>query len=138
MKRRVRGGVTRVAAAILVVVMLVGVLRAGDRYFYCPTMRAVIDAPCCAGDRHSDDDDTAALEVRSRDCCEEHRLGSLPSAAVAPNAAPFDAPVLAVLPPVTALSHPLSTSADPRFAHDNRAGPASNARHRAELMVFLN
>lgn len=127
----------RIAAGVLAMAMLVGLLRGGARYFYCPMMRAVIDAPCCA-DRHAGADFDETLELRSRGCCEEHVVGKLPSGAVAAARVPCDAPLLAVLPPVTALSHPLSTLDTSRFEHQNRAGPASTARHRAALMVFLN
>jgi len=136
--RRARRVAARVAAGILAVIVLVGVLRGGARYFYCPMMQTIIDAPCCPGDGHPDDERATAAEARSRDCCEAHTLRTLPSGAVASAPTPCDAPLLAVLPRVTALSHPLSTVADPRFEREDRAGPASTARHRAELMAFLN
>lgn len=133
-----RRAAAAVAAALLAVVVLVGVMRAGARYFYCPMMRVVIDAPCCAGDGRNDEDLTGSVEVRSRDCCEERVLGKLPSGAVTCPPAIVDAPLLAVVPPVTVASRALPVARPSRFEHEGRAGPRASARHRAELMVFLN
>lgn len=136
--RRVRRAVAPIAAALLAIVVLVGVTRAGARYFYCPMMRAVIDAPCCEGDERSEEDQTDSVEVRSQDCCEEHVLAKLPSGAASHAPPMLDAPLLAVSPPVTVTSRALAVAVPSRFEHENRAGPSWSARHRAELMVFLN
>jgi hypothetical protein len=137
--RRLRGLVGPALAAVLALVMLVGVMRAGARYFYCPTMHMVIDRPCCAGDgdpRRADEDAFVA-EVRSRDCCEEHVLGKLPSAAVSSATPLADVPLLAVVAPLFVPVRALPLAAPSRFEHDTRAGPKALARHRAELMAFL-
>lgn len=142
MLRRARKAAAPLAAALLAVVMLLGVVRAGARYFYCPMMHAVIDAPCCDGDARSGgdpNDPTDSAEVRSRDCCEAHMLRQLPRAAVSPSPTVSDAPLLAVVPPVTLFAfREVPVASVSRFAHEDRAGPRALARHRAELMVFLN
>lgn len=137
---RPRRGLLRVAALLATVTMLIGVVRAGGRYFYCPMMHVVIDAPCCAGDRRSssDEDRADSVEMRSSDCCEEHVLRKLPSGAVSPAPPVFDAPLVAVISAVAVTYHAPPEVTRSRFDHENRAGPASTARHRAELMVFLN
>jgi hypothetical protein len=78
-------------------------------------------------------------ELRSRDCCEHHVLGRLPS--VGSLGAPpllMTSPVLAVLPAPTADGHGTAPIAVLRLDHEGRAGPKVSARHRAELMVSLN
>ena len=129
----------RLAAGLVALVVLLGVLRGGARYFYCPMMDAVIDAPCCGADGHAGvGADRDALELRSLGCCEEHVIGKLPSAALFAPAAPLETPLLALVPPPTTLLAGSARGAGARFDHDNRAGPASTRRHRAECMVFLN
>lgn len=132
--------VLRVAAALLAVVMLVGVLRAGASYVYCPSMQTVSDAPCCSGDRRAHHDDAPAMEMRSRDCCERHVVDKLPSSAGATAAAShlLIAPLVAVLPASTLDRRAGSRDACHGCDQEGRAGPKAAARHRAELMVSLN
>ena len=139
--RRLRAWLGRAASVIVAVVMLVGVLRAGSRYVYCPSMQMVTDAPCCAGDghrRHSDAEPT--IELRSRDCCEHHVLGKLPAVVGGATHAPqaFAAPLLATLPPPTLDTTTTLVAVRARLEGDCRAGPIASARHCAELMVSLN
>lgn len=143
MTRRPRAWLARAASVIVAVVMLVGVLRAGSRYVYCPSMQMVTDAPCCAGDGHRghrDADGDTTIELRSRDCCEQHVLGKLPAvvggAVHVPQA--FAAPLLATLPPPTFDTTTTLVAVRARLQGDCRAGPMASARHRAELMVALN
>lgn len=139
-----RGRLTaRILAAFVAFVTLVAVLRAGASYVYCPSMQRVMDAPCCSGDSptaHEHDGDSATLrELRSRDCCEQHTLGKLPS--VGSLGAPphlLASPVVAVLPVPTFDSLRSAPSAVARLDHEGRAGPMASERHRAELMVALN
>lgn len=134
-----RSVATRLSAIVLAVCVLVGTVRSGSRYFYCPTMHMVMDAPCCGGDRPTlDEQEPSALEARSRDCCEEHRLGTLPPGGIATSPDPLNAPLLGVLPAVAVHHRAQSWAPEERFEHQNRAGPKASARHRAELMVFLN
>ena len=131
----------RALAALVAFVTLVAVLRAGSSYVYCPSMQRVMVAPCCSGDSLTphDDDGDSATELRSRDCCEHHVLGSLPS--VGSLGAPphlLASPILAVLPAPTGDCHRRAPLAALRLDHEGRAGPKVSARHRAELMVSLN
>lgn len=129
-------------AALVAFVTLVAMLRAGSSYVYCPSMQRVMDAPCCAGDSligGDDGDGDTATELRSRDCCEHHVLGSLPS--VGSLGSPphlLASPILAVLPAPTVALHRSAPFAALRLHHQGRAGPMVSARHRAELMVSLS
>ena len=126
----------RVAPLVIVLGVLTGVLRGGTRYFYCPAMEAVMGAACCGGSHASAHREQP--NVQSPDCCEERVHGRLPLAATTHvGTMVFDAPLLAILPVVTALPRPF---VDPRVrvTHHERAGPRSAAQRRAELMVFLN
>ena len=131
----------RALAALVAFVTLVAVLRSGGSYVYCPSMQRVMDAPCCSGDSqgaHDDDGDTAT-ELRSRDCCEQHVLGSLPpvgSLGAQPQL--LASPIVAVLPAPTVACHRSAPTAALRLHHEGRAGPMVSARRRAELMVSLN
>jgi hypothetical protein len=140
MRRRMRAWLARVASVVVAVVMLVGVLRAGSSYVYCPSMKMVTDAPCCAGDgHHRGDDGDSTSEVRSRDCCEQHVLAKLPAVgttAYAPHT--FSAPLLATLPAPAVDTSTTLVAPRARFERECRAGPIALARHRAELMVALN
>lgn len=134
-----RSWLARLTAALLAVLMLAGVLRAGASYVYCPTMRMVADAPCCSGDRSDQHEDADTIQVRTRDCCEKHVVGQLPAvrgAATTPHA--LAAPLLAVLPAPTTAPERSDLNVGLRFDHEGRAGPIAAARHRAELMVSLN
>ena len=67
---------------LVALVVLVGVARAGSRYFYCPVMDTVLAEPCCG--RHAtvghDDPATPDSQITRRECCEEATLASLPDA----------------------------------------------------------
>ncbi|HSO39596.1 MAG TPA: hypothetical protein VLT33_44020 [Labilithrix sp.] len=139
--RRTRAWLARVASAIVALVMLVGVVRGGSRYVYCPSMQTVLDAPCCAGDRHAaHGEDEIVIELRSGDCCEQHVLGKLPAVAGGAVATPLAsaAPLLATLPAPPFATTALLVAVRARVEGDCRAGPVASARHRAELMVALN
>lgn len=134
-----RSRLARVAAALLAVLMLAGVLRAGASYVYCPAMRMVADAACCSGDRSAEHEDADTIQVRTRDCCEKHVVGRLPAVRGAVTAAhALAAPLLAVLPAPTTGPERSDLNVGFRFDHEGRAGPIASARHRAELMVSLN
>jgi hypothetical protein len=136
---RGRAILARVAAALVAVVMLVGVLRAGASYSYCPAMQMITDGPCCPGDRRAQHEEGDVVQLRARDCCEQHVLAKLPSAGGTSAPLPLIAPALvAVLAVPTAEPHQTGLNAALRFDHEGRAGPIAAARHRAELMVFLS
>jgi hypothetical protein len=133
-----RGPLARVAAALVALIVLVGVLRAGASYVYCPMMQQISEASCCAGDREADDDATTAT-IASRDCCEHHVLGKLPKTAAPSVPTPLLAtPLVAVLPAPSAELVSATSNPAAHFEHEGRAGPRAAARHRAELMVSLS
>lgn len=132
-----RSFVLVIAAAALIATMV----RGGARYFFCPPMQAVMDAPCCGADaNHAADGEDAddASSVRAPDCCQERRYGTLPAFAGASAAAPPPMSAVVAVLPATDLS--LSVGFVPvraRVAHPVRAGPPRYAsERRAELMVF--
>lgn len=137
---RGRALLARAGAALLAVLVLVGVLRAGASYSYCPTMEMVTDAPCCPGDRHAEHQEAAGSpQLRARDCCEKHVVGKLPSVdgiGATPHVLP--PALVAVTASSAAALDRAGTSTRPRIAHDGRAGPIAMARHRAALMVSLD
>ena len=136
-----RAWLARAASVVVAVVMLVGVMRAGSHYVYCPSMQMITDAPCCAGDGHrGHGDGDTTIELRSRDCCEQHVLGRLPDVVGAAVHAPraFAAPLLATVPPPTVDTTATLVAVRARLEGECRAGPMASARHRAELMVALN
>ena len=74
-------------ALLGVLVMLVaGLLRSGQRYVYCVGMQAILTHACCAG--HADADGvepassmtpSAVMDETPDPCCELHRLRDLPA-----------------------------------------------------------
>jgi hypothetical protein len=134
--RSARGAGRGLLTAVVVAVLVLGVLRAGSRYFYCDAMGTAFANPCCGG-AHHEDADSAQVEARPDDCCKARSLGSLPFASIPilppPPAAPFVAVVqndavapLQVPPPRGAIG-----------ANPTGPPPDSPSTHRTRLMVFL-
>lgn len=135
---RGRAVLVRIAATLVAAVMLVGLLRAGASYFYCPAMEMVTDAPCCPGDRRAAHEEEDIAQLRARDCCEEHVVAKLPSAGGTSGPPHLTAPSLVDVHAVPKVKLPWAApTAACRFDHEGRAGPVATARHRAELMVSL-
>lgn len=136
--RLVRATVARLGAITVAIALLVGVLRSGKSYFFCPMMTAVFDAPCCGGDDHGDEEDNGVSEFRAPDCCQAKRIGSMPASALStvPDVCP--APCVAVLPArdrADAFDVGASTVG---YTQPARAGPPTANERRAELMVWLS
>jgi hypothetical protein len=127
-----RGLLTAVIAAVLVL----GVLRAGSRYFYCDAMGTVFANPCCGG-AHHEDADSAQMEARPDDCCKARSLGSLPFASIPMLPSPPAAPFVAVVQNHAVA--PLQVSPPRRAIGAKPTGPPpiSLSTHRTRLMVFL-
>ncbi len=135
--RHMRAYLSRVAAGVLALVLLVGVLRAGGRYTYCPAMDRVLDAPCCAAEAH--DAHELGVHLREPDCCEEHVFGKLPMVVDAADShAELAAPLVGVIPPVPDKLRIVGAVRNARFDRESRAGPIALLRHRSESMVALN
>lgn len=127
-----RGLLMTVMAAIVVL----GVLRAGSRYFYCNAMGTVFASPCCDRSAHGNADG-AQLEVRADDCCKARSLDNLPAAAIQFLPLTPPAPFVAVLQPVAGA--PFNGSVPLSAIRANPTGPPrlSPSSHRTRLMVFL-
>lgn len=117
--------------------MLLGIVRGGSRYFYCPMMGQSFDDACCASAEH-DDDATSGPSVERPDCCQAKRLGKLPSGAAVSTIDVPAVPVLAVLPPFDGAVAPLARKTFVRFTHPSRAGPPTATERRAMLMVWTS
>ena len=136
--RLVRAIAARLGAITVAFVLLVGVLRSGKSYFFCPMMTAVFDAPCCGGDEHGDDHDDRVSEVRAPDCCQAKRIGNMPSSALSSVPDVFPSPCVAVLPARDGADAFDVGASTVGYTQPARAGPRSANERRAELMVWLS
>jgi|HubBroStandDraft_4_1064222.scaffolds.fasta_scaffold672353_1 hypothetical protein len=115
----------RFVAVVLGLALIVGVLRGGSHYFYCPFMGAVASEHCCEGSRGD------ASTVQVADCCEVRTIGTIPAAStVAPSPELAGAPLLAVLSPLQDLSTG-SIVAPAKRVGIERTGPPPLAAQRA-------
>jgi hypothetical protein len=155
LRRLIRTNARVVASRVVLVVaaltILLGVLRGGSRFFYCPIMHLAFDAPCCDPPRTDASDDARdALEaqhpddspsVSAPDCCQEKRRGVLPAASIAPPSESLVPPaglVTLVRAADVAVASTAASAAGGRYQRAVRAGPSppSASDRRAELMVF--
>jgi hypothetical protein len=125
----------RVLAVVVALVTLLGVLRSGAAYFYCPMMGMSSGTACCEG-RHERREDAPEPAVENSHCCESRRLGTLPSAAGTSAVDLGVAPIAAVLPPLPPRAVPMLGRTAEAPVHRVRAGPAPPARQRASLMTW--
>jgi hypothetical protein len=143
---RFRRGFWRYARAALALFVtfsvLVSVVLAGHRYFFCPQMNeASLDA-CCAPaaaaphESAPSNDDGPAID-REACCATAHFATPAPTTFAAAELAPR-APLVAVLsvPSPTSFTQPLAPPPAARYA---RAGPSEPdpRAHRLRVMVFL-
>ena len=129
----IRPGLARLLAIVLGLAFVVGVLRGGSHYLYCPFMDEVLSEPCCS-ESHD-----GASAVETPDCCQTKEIGTLPSArAVAPLPEFPAAPLLAIIPPPHDMDAEASLARPRRFGIE-RTGPPllARAERAARLMVFL-
>ncbi|HEY1694325.1 MAG TPA: hypothetical protein VGG39_19280 [Polyangiaceae bacterium] len=121
-------------ALLLGVSLVVGVLRGGSHYFYCPFMDVVVTEHCCTGARARD----RATTVEAPDCCEARTIGVLPSAgSLPPGPGIAAASCVAVLPTVQGVAA-VATRIPVRFTVSSTGPPPSTGAQRvARLMVFL-
>lgn len=137
LRRSARALARRGGALLAAIVLLVGVLRAGASYFYCPMMQATFDAPCCDRGHHDEGDDDGAPGIDHAACCEGKRLGALPTSERLHESEPVaTAPITGVTPAVpAALDGPLARPAA-RDLYPARAGPQRASARRATLMIW--
>jgi hypothetical protein len=121
-----------VLALLLGVSLVVGVLRGGSHYFYCPFMDVVVTEHCCTGARGG------ATTVEAPDCCEARTIGVLPSAGSLPPVPGIAAAsCVAVLPAVHDVAV-VATRIPVRFTVSSTGPPPSiGAQRAARRMVLL-
>jgi hypothetical protein len=124
-------------ALLLAWVLLLGVVRSGAHYMYCPGMQRVAPTSCCAKHGPAADDHASTPQVRSQDCCRELTLDNLPPAndATRPCTVAPPAETHALPQPLPSTRASWLGSAVHRSHYASRAGPRIKARQRAELMV---
>ena len=135
---------SRAVLVLAAFVILLGVVRGGTRFFYCPITHLAFDAPPCSQglDETSTDDDGDAPAVRTADCCQEKWRAAAPTASTpeVPRTSIARAAVAALLPAPPRGMELVSARMPFEIAHGVRAGPTppSARERRAELMVFHN
>ena len=122
-----------VLAAMAALVLLVGVLRANARYFYCPFMGAVASHSCCAA---ADDASTDPV-VEAPDCCEVWHVGSLPTAAGASSIEVAASPLVATVPRLSLVAPRAPLRVRAAALEARRRAPPLPSESRARAMVFL-
>lgn len=125
----------RVAALFATLVLLVGIVRSGVRYFYCPMMGATMEDACCPS-THGENAASDAPAIDASDCCKAKRLGHLPSGAASTSVDLADSPLAYLLPSFDRARGAAPPRVDVMRAHDARAGPHSPARQRSSLMIW--
>lgn len=131
---------TRTVLVVAALTILLGVVRGGSRFFYCPVMHLAFDAPCCSPERGDELAETGAPAVEAPDCCQERHQRAMPATSVASashgDVAP--APCVAIMTTAELAASRGAPSAALGHRPPVRAGPSppSARERRAELMVF--
>ena len=131
-----RRELARFCALMLGLTVLVGALRGGTHYFYCPFMNAVVTEHCCAAlDEPAAGDERGA--VMAVDCCQDETTATLPSAESTARSTELEpAPLLAFIPPFDFVrSAPVRRGSHATI--ERAGGPSPTQPPRARLMVFL-
>jgi hypothetical protein len=124
--------------AIVLIVTMLGIARAGSGYLYCSMAGTIGEAPCCKHAANADPVET--IRRPEMECCQAHALPPLPLADRA--AADSLAPELRIGAPPPSLPD-VSLRAGAKTAVPrarSRAGPAPPryaSDVRADLMIFL-
>lgn len=124
----------RIGVVVMAFVVVVGLLRGGGSYFFCPMMNEVSDAPCC--DEHGREGDRDVSGVRAPDCCQAKRLATLPRWAASSLPDVASSPCVALLPSMLDASGVRPRARLVRFAQPARASPPTANERRADLMVW--
>lgn len=131
--RTLRRETTRVVGVVLAIAFVLGIVRGGSRYLYCPFMDAVVTEHCCS------DATSGQSAIEATDCCQPRTIGTLPIAgATAQPPELSTSSLLAVLPAAHEMSTGVSFTPPSRFGPE-RTGPPPRPRSErtARLMVFL-
>ena len=129
---------SRAVLVIAAMTILLGVLRGGTRFFYCPMTHLAFDEPPCTAP-HGEADVTDGPRLELPECCEEKWRAVTPRASSPSIAETAIAPasVVALLPAAQLDITRRSLAQPMRFWHAVRAGPPPLAsERRAQLMVF--
>ena len=142
----IRSHARRVVLLLAAFVILVGVVRGGTRFFYCPMTQLASDTPPCtrghddANAAESGDPEGPALQTP--DCCDEKWRAAAPIASVPDvHAASVPPRTLVALLPTAPRGMAIVAARMPfGIAQRVRAGPSPPraSERRAELMVFNN
>ena len=130
--RSVRRESVRLLALLVGVALLVGILRGGSHYLYCPFMDAVVTQDCCS--RSGPEPGT----ITARDCCETETIGTLPSAsgtAAGPQLPML--PLVAVLPAFELPGAESASFATRTVLEPTGPPPMRAAQRAARFQVFL-
>jgi len=126
------------AALLSLCSLIVAVLVAGQRYFYCATMDRSAFTVCCDGAQEATEAEAPPHEAISElfECCESRELEANGPYGLHQGPPPLFAPLVAVLPALFAIPD-LAWSAPAETASaEIRAGPSAS-EVRATLQVFL-
>jgi hypothetical protein len=137
---------SRAVLVLAALVILVGVVRGGTRFFYCPMAHLAFDtSPCATSDDDStaenDTNDTSLPAIRSADCCIEKWRAKTPTASVPEpqgvSVPPATVASLLVLPRGIEIASAQMPFEIPLRVRAGPPPPRASER-RAELMVFHN
>jgi hypothetical protein len=122
-------------AIAVAMIVAVGVVRAGARYFECVAM-GTMSAPCCA---HEGEQDEAPAVEDLDACCAAKKLAQAPRAATVPSIDVPPAAVVAIVSVPAAFEAPRQV-VSPRRTWLARDGPPPRyaSDERARLQVFLS
>lgn len=122
-------------AAVLIVVFVIGLLRAGSSYFVCAQMGAVSSAPCC---QHCDSGREQTPAISRAPCCAREQIrAASPALTPSSHASIPSAALLATIEPAYfAADAALARAIDPGRAF-SRDGPPHADPRAARSMVFL-
>jgi len=132
--RRLRAWVALLSLCTLIVAVLV----AGQRYFYCPAMdRSAFTACCDHGEAVDESEERASVAISDlAECCEGREIDESAPFGLHQGPPPLFAPVVAILPPLFAMPDHARLEPDELAWVAIRAGP-SPSEARATLQVFL-
>ena len=134
-----RAGLARRWALHVVVLaaLVVGLFRSGARYFYCPMMGEIHDAPCCDQER------SEGAGIGEAECCQARLVGQLPAGAASSllelPLAPRAYTVRLAVAACRSLEEraPVGAEIPRRPVPRTRTGPPAASVRRARLGVYL-
>lgn len=140
-RRRIplQAALAKASCLLIAIAMLLGIVHAGARYFYCEGLGLSATDPCLQTATRQSPCPSGAIDRQAFDCCRVITMPSMPEGArsVVPVVPP--ARFVAVLRPVPRAEASLGNGRA-LFGGEGergRAPPASSGERRARLMVFL-